>query len=259
MTPTKYTRREPRSDSGQILVLFVLGIFAIIAMLALVIEGSNLFAQQRIAQNGADAASNAGTIIIAENLSGKARTQGAVFSAVQQTAARNNLTAYEAEYTDDYGVPIGEPVVASAAAIPDGARGVHVTGSRVVGTSFARLLGRDTLSASADATVVAGALSGECVEDEDGCALLPVTFPISPYQCDSKGNLIPGNWTWIGPPPEGADPGDEYWPIVSAEYLPGGSIRGGEGRRGLDGGPPALQGFGRRNRCVRLASTSWTG
>ena len=244
MKPSHRKGRERQSGAGQILVLFVVALFAIIAMVALVIEGSNLFAQQRIAQNGADAASNAGTIIVAESLSGKSRTQHHVFDAVDKAATKNNLTSYQAEYTDDFGAPIGAQVVDANAAIPAGARGVHVSGDREVGTSFARLLGINDLTASAGATVVAGALSGECVEDEDGCALLPVTFPISPYHCDSKGNLIPEDWTWIGPPPEGADPGDDYWPIVSAEYLPGGSVGGVTGDLGSMAILPLCKGSG---------------
>jgi Flp pilus assembly protein TadG len=215
-----------RSDGGQILVLFVFALFAIIAMIALVIEGSNLFAEQRMAQNGSDAAANAGTIIVAEHLSGKSRTDQAVYNAINQSAIANKLTNYTAEYTDDFGTPIGLSVSNVAQPVPDGARGVHVDGSRVAGTSFARVLGINDLTATADATVVAGALSTQCVAEDDGCTLLPVTFPVAVFQCDGSGNLIPEDWTWVGPPPEGADPGDPYWPIVGAEDLPNGGNAG---------------------------------
>ncbi len=110
MRPELIAKRDNPRASGQILVLFVVALFAIIAMLAVVVEGSNLFAQQRVAQNGADAASNAGTIVIAEYLSGKARTQAIVFERVDDAAVENNLSAYTAEYTDDYGTPIGAAV-----------------------------------------------------------------------------------------------------------------------------------------------------
>ena len=59
------TDHRSRAKSGQILVAFVIAIIAIIAMVSLVIEGGNLFAQQRIAQNTADSTANAGTIAIA--------------------------------------------------------------------------------------------------------------------------------------------------------------------------------------------------
>ena len=81
------------------------------------------------------------------------------------------------------------------------------------------LIGITELTASASATVVAGALSGDCVADEDGCTLLPVTFPVQVFQCDWQGDLIPGG-LWIGAPPPGADPADPYFPIVDAGDLP---------------------------------------
>jgi hypothetical protein len=217
-------QRLSRSESGQILALFVVGLFAVIAMVALVIEGSNLFAQQRIAQNGADAASNSGTIIVAEYLSGKDRTDQQVFDAVEAAAAANGLSDYEAEYTDDFGNPIGVDVQAIDQPVPDGAEGVRVGADRRVGTHFAGLLGINSLTASAEATVVAGALSGECVEDEEGCTLLPVTFPILTFNCDDDGNLIPGDYTSVGPPGDPPDPSIRYWPLVSAEQLPGGTF-----------------------------------
>ncbi len=84
---------------------------------------------------------------------------------------------------------------------------------------FARLLPVPitTLTASAEATAVAGATSPECTATTDGCAFLPITFPVEVFQCDSGGNLILG--TWIGaPPPDHAT--DPYWPIVGEEDLP---------------------------------------
>ena len=114
----------------------------------------------------------------------------------------------------------------TAGPIPTGAEGVRATGSRTVSTTFSRIFGFDQIPATAEATVVAGPLSGECVADDDGCVLLPVTFPVQVSQCDSSGNLIQG--PWIGAPPPGADPGDEYWPIVGAESLPGGTFANGD-------------------------------
>ncbi len=204
---------------GQIIVVFVVGLLAMIAMVALVIEGGNLFAQQRIAQNGSDSASTAGAIIVAEKLSGKTRTDQDVFNAVKNSADANQLAAFAAVYTDDTGHPIGADVQNLAQPIPAAARGVHVGGDRVAGTTFARVLGINTLTASADATVVAGPLSLQCVAEDDGCTLLPLTFPVKVFECDGKGELLP-NGQWIGAPPPPGD-GSGYWPIVGAEDLPG--------------------------------------
>ena len=209
---------EPRTSNaaGQILVIFAIGIFALIAMVALVVEGGNAFAQQRIAQNGADAAANAGAVVVAEKLSGMPRVGADVAAAVTASIGENALAAANAEYTDDFGTPIGQPVV-STGDIPPNARGVRVGGNRVADTTFGKVIGFNTLTASAEATVVAGALSLQCAAEEDGCSLLPVTFPVQVFQCDSGGNLLEG--PWVGAPPPGNE-GDDYWPIVGSEDLP---------------------------------------
>jgi Flp pilus assembly protein TadG len=211
--------RHGHRSGGQILVIFAVGLVAIIAMVALVVEGGNVFGQQRIAQNGSDAASTAGVVVVAEKLSGKTRTGADVANAVATASTENHLANVTAEYTDDFGEPIGQAVT-SVGDIPADARGVHVKGDRVVETTFARAIGITSLTASADATTVAGALSLECVADDDGCALLPITFPVKVFECDESGNLILGQW--VGAPPPGHE-GEGYWPIVGKEDLPSGS------------------------------------
>lgn len=219
---------SPRQAAhGQIIVIAVLALVAIVGMVGLVLDGGALFAQQRIAQNGSDGAANAGTVVIAEYMGGATtRTNQDVYDAVEASALANDLAGWTAEYTDDFGVPIGVNVTDTAGAIPAGAEGVRATGTRTVDTMFSRILGFDQIPATAEATVVAGPLSGECVADDDGCTLLPLTFPVQVSQCDSSGNLVPG--PWIGAPPPGAVPGAAYWPIVGAESLPGGTYPDGD-------------------------------
>jgi len=214
-----------RRAEGQIIIIAALAMVAIVVMVGLVIDGGAVFAQQRLAQNGADAASTAGTLIVAENLGSATniRTDQDVYVAVNAIAAKNGLAGLTATYTDDFGDPIldglGQPIEVTNAAqpIPDAARGVRAGGQRNVTTTFSRVLGFDTITASAEATVVAGKASGECVVDEDGCTLIPVTFPVQVYECDSSGDLVPGYW--VGAPPP-TSPTDPYWPIVGAESLP---------------------------------------
>ena len=217
-------RREGRSvnhrrdQRGQALFIFVIALVALIAMTGLIIDGGAVFAQQRVAQNGADGAATAGTVVIASNLGNPGLNDGLdVWTAINDTAADNGLEGWSAFYTDVYGQPIGASVV-NTGAIPSDARGVRVSGARTASTSFARVLGVNNLQANADATVIAGAVSLDCVVAEDGCTLLPLTFPLQVYECDSHGVLIPG--PWIGQPPPGEDPSDPYWPIVGAGDLP---------------------------------------
>jgi Flp pilus assembly protein TadG len=221
----KTAMRAPSSREGtrgQIMIIAVLALVAIVGMVGLVIDGGALFAQQRIAQNGADGAATAGTVVIAEYMGGATtRTNQHVYDAIEASAAANDISAWTAEYTNDFGQPIGAPITDSAGPIPPGAEGVRATGTRTVSTTFSRILGFDQIPATAEATVVAGPLSGECVADDDGCNILPITFPVQVSQCNSSGGLEPG--PWIGAPPPGAVPGAAYWPLVGLESLPSAS------------------------------------
>ena len=203
------TEFRPTGRSGQVLVVFVISVVAIIGMVGLVIEGGNLFAQQRIAQNATDSTANAGTVVIAEKLSGAIRTGDDVAAAVAAAAAANNLQNPIALYTDNFGVPLSpQVVVAAGTPLPANARGVKATGDRVIETSMARVLGINSLTASAEATAIAGAHSGGCVPDSP-CTLLPVTVPITTQICDGSGRF-----TGIG------GPGD-LWQIAQEPLGPG--------------------------------------
>ncbi len=212
---------------GQILIVAVLALVAVVGMVGLVIDGGALFAQQRISQNGADGAATSGTVVIAEYMGGAtSRNNQNVYDAVAASALANDLESWTAEYTDDFGVPIGVTVDPGTGPIPTGAEGVRATGTRTVSTSFSRIFGFDQIPATAEATVVAGPLSAECVADENGCVVLPITFPVQVSQCDSSGTLIPD--FWIGAPPPGSTPGAGYWPLVGLESLPSGSDPDGD-------------------------------
>jgi Putative Flp pilus-assembly TadE/G-like len=202
---------------GQILPLFAVMAFVIIAMVGLIIEGGNVFGQQRIAQNGADSSANAGALVIAEHLAGAARTGDQVRDAIHAAATDNGLASAAAEYTNGVGSPLGIPV--GSGAIPDNARGVKVGGDRAASATFSRILGFTELKAAADATAVAGRTTGDCVLDDDGCTVLPVTFPVQVSTCDGAGNLEGG--TWVGAPPPGPEhEDDDYWPLVDQGDLP---------------------------------------
>jgi hypothetical protein len=226
-----------RGAEGQILVIAAGAMVAIVVMVGLVIDGGAVYAQQRLAQNGADAISTAATLVIAENLGSAAeiRNQQNVWTAANNIAIKDGLAGWTGVYTDDKGVPLSPVVNVTniVAPIPTAARGVRAGGSRVVETTFSRIAGFDQLTATAEATVVAGKASGECTLDEqDACTLLPVTFPVQTYECDEHGDQIDGTGTWVGVPPPGADPTDPYWPLVGIEDLPGGTF--------VDGNPDTL-------------------
>jgi len=196
-------RQTRATEGGQIIVLFALALVAMVAMAGLVIEAGNAFAQQRIAQNGADATANAGTLVVADRLKGgPADANGDdVFNAVTAMATANELANPVAIYTDNFGVPLAPVVtVALGTDIPANARGVKVTGDRISATTLAGIFGINSLTASAEATAIAGAASGGCPPDTS-CGLIPVTFPVSIAFCDGSGRL---------PSPVGGP----LWPLV---------------------------------------------
>ena len=69
---TKQMQTMVRSDNerGQILVIVAAGLVAIIAMVALVVDGGFAWAKQRDTQNAADASAEAGATMLMENLAG---------------------------------------------------------------------------------------------------------------------------------------------------------------------------------------------
>jgi hypothetical protein len=189
------------TDGGQIIVIFALALVAMIAVGALIIEAGNGFAQQRVAQNGADSTANAGVIQIAQALSGGSNDGDDVANAVAAAAAANELESPVAVYTNNVGTPLSpEVVVAIGTPIPPDARGVRVTGDRISGTTLAGIFGITEIKASAEATAIAGAASGGCPPDTS-CGLLPITFPVSIEFCDDSGR-------WLG---QTGDP----WPVVT--------------------------------------------
>lgn len=190
-------RRSRRSrEHGQVLVLFTLGLVALIGGVALVVDGGVAFAQQRAVQNGADAAANAGAATLAQRLGGATKTDADVEVAIASVAGLNAISE-SAYYTDVSGAPLdasGAVVADDAAAavgggtIPPGAQGVHVRGDRSFGTTFARVLGFTNFTAGADAIAVTGTIKGG--------QFLPVVFPVNITDCEGNGDLGTGKEDW---------------------------------------------------------------
>ena len=124
-----------RSEQGQVLVIVAVGLLAMIAMVALVVDGGHAWGQQREAQNGADAASEAGAVRLAQNLPfiAASKTQpyndSAVATAVQDKATDNGIVVAQAIYTSFAGDPLPGPIaVGSLGNVPPpaAAAGVQV-------------------------------------------------------------------------------------------------------------------------------------
>lgn len=205
------SRRARESARGQVLVIVVGGFLALIAGTAFVVDAGNAMAQQRSTQNGADAVSEAGTVVIAQYLMGGASATGVpgtcptgpadpwdleVCKAVYGTAANNNVTVAEAWYTDFKGDPL---TAVGAGTMPAGAQGVRAFTSRQFDTYFARAVGIGSFTATTQATSVTGTITTLCAPGS-GCGLFPITVPFEVSTCDNNGTLHPGqgDWPYLG-------------------------------------------------------------
>lgn len=196
MMPEPYTQT---SERGQILAIVAGGMLIFIAMVALVIDGGNAWAQQRTTQNGADAAAEAGTVVIARNLPYRAAgetpplTDADVMAAVDDIAAENAIVVDVAQYTDFDGNEIGVEVGSLGSAPPPATGlGVKVEAHKDFDTFLAGVIGFDELTASTEATAHAGYV----IEMPAG-TVLPVTIPVTVPQCDGSNNLVTTTDPWI--------------------------------------------------------------
>lgn len=221
--------RQPRTRSregGQVIVIVALGMVAMIAGAALVLEGGNAYAQQRVAQNGSDAGANAGAVALARRLSGVAMTDTLVLDAITTVTAQNQIDSLTARYTNVAGRYLNaagtvvadraDAAVVGAGAIPANAQGVEVDGTRTFGTVLGRVVGINGFDATATATAVTGRLVGG--------AFLPLVLPVSIVDCETNGSLgsVPES-SWVVSSPGTPPVGQEY--IVPLCKTGGGSFQ----------------------------------
>lgn len=214
------------TQRGQTLVIVALGMVVMVAMVGLVIDVGFAWGQQRSSQNGADAAAHAGAIVLLDRVAGgPAPAVGwdtAVHEAVQLSASQNGIEVPEAEYTDWQGNRLGVMVGPSdgLADPPSTAQGVVVIGRITFEPFIAQVIGITTFTANTTATAVAGNITDPC---EDGCVLLPITFPATAVTCTDNGQASvpvldgsgqPEPWpknTEVKMPMCGGNPGSVGW------------------------------------------------
>jgi hypothetical protein len=225
LIPDRRTRQP-----GQALVVMVLAMVAVVSGMALIIDGGNAWAQQRIAQSGNDAASEAGTIVLAKYNAGQTAPalgwDAAVLAAITASATSNGITVpvdavtgrRAAYYTDICGtllLPNGSKATSTADAAvvgggvlptnnhtdrdcPSGVvgpvAGVQVSATRVFDTYVSRIMGISTFTATTNATAVTGLLQ-DCSAAQ-GCIVLPVTAPVTVVTCDGSGDATPTAVEW---------------------------------------------------------------
>ncbi len=213
-------RALQRGEDGQALVLVIGALTAILAMVALIVDGGNAYVNQRSAQNTSDSAADAGATILSVNINANTKTDTDVATAVTAAATSNGTSSVIAYYTDIEGtmlepaVQVGSsagnlipPCNVPAKCVGGLASGVRAIATKPFNTFFAGVVGISTLTASAEATAVAGYLPNRCDSDE-GCVLLPVTFALTANTCDNSGDTVPGP-PWVIPTTKNST-GDEY-------------------------------------------------
>jgi hypothetical protein len=206
-----------------------------LAMLALIIDGGNVMAQQRETQTGADSTSEAGAIILAQRLAGLPTPAGGwdatIAAKLAQSATANGITIKAAYYTDICGIPLkadgtkavdaqNKEVLASAlrvgnasGSLPGGTAttpdcpsltvgpvaGVLVLGEKTVAAYVARAINISTFTVDTRATAVAGYLQGVCDASQgNACSVLPLTIPVNAISCNGTHQPTDTGvpWTW---------------------------------------------------------------
>jgi len=228
-----FLRHRRRSDErGQVLVIVAGGFLVIMAVVGLVVDGGFAWGQQRDTQNAADAASEAGALVLGERILGITHTDADVAAAVAASVAANEVDNPVNYYTDIDGTlltPAGattgstsQAAVVGDGVIPPTASGVRATTSKSFETFLARVIGITDLTASAKATAVAGYVESIC-SAAAGCGILPVTIPVNLIACDSgdpvttdaNGDNIPDQWPYFNVrvviPLCGNGPGNVGW------------------------------------------------
>jgi hypothetical protein len=228
-----FASRASDRQSGQAIVVMIGAILLAVSMVAVIVDGGNVLAQQRVAQNGVDAAAEAGAVLLAERLAGATEPSGGwdlnINGRIAQVAAANNVTVRAAYYTDICGIPLKSDGTAAITgnlsedfatalevgngshALPGGTAtapdcpnrlvgpvaGVLVIGDKDVGTYVARAIGISQFKVTTRATAVSGYLQGYCDATQGHyCALLPVAFPVDIVTCDGNNRPTDTGQAW---------------------------------------------------------------
>jgi hypothetical protein len=192
-------RRGSTWDDGQIIVVFVGGLFAFFMIAALVIDGGTAFFNRRDAQNTADIAALAGTKQLDDIYLGK---PGSVATAIAWSAAANGCTAtctWTARYVGPRsGATFQDLGPVGSGSPPGGALGVKVDVTRHPRTYFLGVVGQTTWTVETTATAVSGTR-----EDAPGGQLLPIAmWQLPAYKTGTiyaitNGKDAPGNFGWL--------------------------------------------------------------
>jgi hypothetical protein len=174
-------QRDASRQQGQAIALLAIALAAIVAGVAIVVDGGYAFAERRQSQNAADFAAMAGTRVVGQHLVHQSSSAGNVTQAIQTTLAANDAVLESATYIDEAGNALGNVVGASS--IPGNAFGVVVEAKTQWQPFLLGLVGITDWEAAAVATAkspgtsLGGGVMPVGVEQSayDGLAACPLT------------------------------------------------------------------------------------
>lgn len=159
----KHKLQFKKFEKGQVIIIVALGLVALIAMSALILDGAMIMSHRRTAQAAADAGALAG----AKFLCPDPKTYNA-------DTARTTADSYVRE---NYAVPLPKGIYI----LPNNSNAIHVEAMVETTSFFARVLGQLNLTATAVA-------EAECSAKISAESILPVAFPCSPEPIDTDGD-----------------------------------------------------------------------
>jgi hypothetical protein len=195
---------QPR-QKGQAVALFALALAAIVAGVAVVVDGGYAFAQRRVAQNAADFAAMAGTRIVGQKRINLPATGAQVEAAVNAALTANDAALVEATYVDHEGNTVGS--VTGASSIPADAFGVVVEAQTSWRPFLLGALGIDAWDAGAQATAktpgrsIGGGVMPVGLNDQhfnslDTCPLTDLDDCTGAHLTSGHLN-VPGQFGWL--------------------------------------------------------------
>lgn len=145
------TRQSRRRQSGQMLVLVALLLIVLVGLLALVLDGGNLYLQRRRLQNAADAAALATAYQIASSATDSSIRSTLIDYAITRNGAGSALGVY---------LPSGAQV--GGGSVPSGTTAVRIAVTQTVSTFFAGIVGVNSATMTASGTASFQSQSGGC-------------------------------------------------------------------------------------------------
>ena len=142
-------RIAKRDEQGVTIVLVAISLVALLTMTGLAIDGGRLYSDRRQVQNAADSAALAGTGALNRLVAGN---EASIYNAVQtQVTSNAAFDAFTCQIIDQAGTVLQSCPTSNGTAVNVNASGVKVIAKNTQNTSFMRVAGIDTFSASASA------------------------------------------------------------------------------------------------------------